>query len=55
MATTDHLTTLSDELQRALALRWWLYRHVYLVAKRLELEAQPPPPTQPEEEPCEEP
>ncbi len=42
MTRTDTLTTLSDELQRALELRWWLYRHVYLVAKRLELEAQPP-------------
>ena len=42
MTRTDMLTTLSDELQRALELRWWLYRHVYLVAKRLEIEAQPP-------------
>jgi hypothetical protein len=52
MATTDHLTSLSDDLQRALELRWWLYRHVYLVAKRLELEAQQPaPPAQPEVNP----
>ena len=42
MAMTDQVTTLSDDLQRALELRWWLYRQVYLVAKRLELEAQPP-------------
>jgi hypothetical protein len=41
---TDQVTQLSDELQRALELRWWLYRKVYLVAKRLELEAQQPQP-----------
>lgn len=52
MTRTDPLTTLSDDLQRALELRWWLYRQVYLVAKRLELEAQaPPPPAQPEVSP----
>ena len=50
MSRTDTLTTLSDELQRALELRWWLYRHVYLQARRRELEAQQPRQPEPDEE-----
>lgn len=38
--TTDHLSALTGDLEQALQVRWWHWRHLFLEAKKLQLEEQ---------------
>jgi hypothetical protein len=39
-AQTDRLTALTDDTRHLLQIRWWLWRHCYLEAKRRQLETR---------------